>query len=107
MVLQVIPIQEQSVFKTQSRNRMMRNQIIAVTTLILLISTAVCGITGIIKWPGLIPALGLSFRDLPMALITDIHDWSGIIMMLTSIIHLVYFRKRLIRMVHLIKRGTP
>jgi hypothetical protein len=107
MVLQVIPIPEQPVFKAQSRHRRMRNKIIAVTTLILLISTSICGITGIIKWPGLIPALGLSFRDLPMALITDIHDWSGIIMMLTTIIHLVYFRRRLIRMVHLIQRGTP
>lgn len=83
------------------RIRMMRNQIITITTLVLLVATSICGVTGIIKWPGLIPALGISFRDLPMALITDIHDWSGIIMMLTTIIHLVYFRKRLLRMVHL------
>ena len=46
-------------------------------------------ITGIFKWPGLITKFGISYSDLPMRTFTFIHDWSGLIMGLLVLIHLI------------------
>lgn len=45
--------------------------------------------TGILKWPGLIGKLGLSYSALPMAAITKIHDFSGLAMGLLVLFHLI------------------
>jgi hypothetical protein len=53
-------------------------------------------ITGIIKWPRLLPWLGISYLKLPMNAITFIHDWSGIIMALLVLIHTILHWKWLV-----------
>jgi hypothetical protein len=73
--------------------------VIRVTTLLLLIATIVCAGTGLVKWPGLIPALGLTYRQVPLALITDLHDWSGLMMMVLAIAHVIQFKGMVKRMV--------
>ncbi len=78
---------------------MKRKTVITVTTLLLLISTIVCVGTGLIKWPGLIPALGLTYRQVPLALITNLHDWSGLMMMVVAIAHVIQFKGMMKRMV--------
>lgn len=55
----------------------------------LLICLVLSGITGIIKFPGLIFNLGITYQQLPMKLISTIHDWSGIILVVLVIMHLV------------------
>ncbi|HWQ66749.1 MAG TPA: DUF4405 domain-containing protein [Methanospirillum sp.] len=77
---------------------MKRKTVTQVTTLLLLIATIICVITGIIKWPGLITALGLTYRQVPLALITDIHDWSGLLMAGLAALHLFQFRGMMRRM---------
>lgn len=57
--------------------------------MIILITGTLCGITGIIKWPGLVYALGLGYQGLPMDAFTLIHDWTGLIMVVFVIIHVI------------------
>lgn len=72
--------------------------VIRITSLLLLIATIICVITGIIKWPGLISALGLTYRQVPVAIITDIHDWSGLLMTVLVMVHVYQFRGFIRRM---------
>jgi hypothetical protein len=51
-----------------------------VIDMVILVTGALSGITGIVKWPGLVYTLGLSYQDLPMDPITLVHDWTGLIM---------------------------
>ena len=46
-------------------------------------------ITGILKWPGLLRFLHLNSGNLPMLQITIIHDWSGLIMGILALAHIV------------------
>jgi hypothetical protein len=78
---------------------MKRKVLINITTLILLVSTVICVITGILKWPDLMTSLGLTYRQLPMALITDLHDWSGFLMAVFALFHLVQFKARMKRII--------
>ncbi len=56
----------------------------------LAISFFICFITGLIKWPGLIKLIGVSaYRTLSFSNISMLHDWSGLIMGLLVLIHLV------------------
>ncbi|MFH0966410.1 MAG: DUF4405 domain-containing protein [Methanobacteriota archaeon] len=71
---------------------MKRKTVTQAVTLLLLIVTIVCAITGLIKWPGLITALGLSYRQVPVALITNVHDWSGLLMAGLAAAHIFQFR---------------
>jgi len=56
----------------------------------LAISLFVCFITGLIKWPGLIKIIGTSaYKILYFSNISLLHDWSGLIMGLLVLVHLV------------------
>jgi Domain of unknown function (DUF4405) len=56
----------------------------------LAISFFVCFITGLIKWPGLVKMIGVSaYRTLSFGNISMLHDWSGLIMGLFVLVHLV------------------
>lgn len=56
----------------------------------LAISFFICFITGLIKWPGLIKLIGVStYRTLSFSNISMLHDWSGLIMGLLVLVHLV------------------
>ncbi len=83
---------------------MKRRTVMQLTTLILLITTIICAITGLVKWPGLITALGLTFRQVPMTQITSIHDWSGLLMAALAAIHVFQFRGMITRMTRGLKR---
>jgi len=51
----------------------------------LAITFILCFLTGIIKWP----AFYSTFKDLPFQQISFIHDWSGLIMSILVLIHLI------------------
>ena len=55
----------------------------------LAISFFACAITGIIKFPRLLPYLGIDHRTLPMYELSRLHDWSGLVMTFLVVIHLV------------------
>ena len=77
---------------------MNRNLLNYAIDVIRLISGALCGITGIIKWPGLVYSLGLSYQSLPMDALTWLHDWTGLIMILFAAIHVIMHLKWLAAM---------
>jgi hypothetical protein len=60
-----------------------------IVDVLLALSFLAVTLTGILKFPGLIPALGLSYRDLPMVFLSNLHDWSGIAMAVLVLIHLI------------------
>ena len=56
----------------------------------LAISFLICFITGLIKWPGLIKLIGTStYKILYVKNISLLHDWSGLIMGILVLTHLV------------------
>ena len=56
----------------------------------LAISLIICFFTGLIKWPGLIRIIGTSiYQILHFRNISLLHDWSGLIMGLLVLFHLV------------------
>ncbi|NOQ37276.1 DUF4405 domain-containing protein [archaeon] len=56
----------------------------------LALSFFICFITGLIKWPGAIKIIGVSaYKALHVPNISMLHDWSGLIMGLLVLIHLV------------------
>ncbi|MFH0798249.1 MAG: DUF4405 domain-containing protein [Candidatus Woesearchaeota archaeon] len=52
------------------------------------ISFILSGVTGVIKFPGLLMKLGISFQSIPIRTISDVHDWSGLAMVLMVFVHL-------------------
>ena len=45
--------------------------------------------TGIIKFPGFLPFIGINLLNVPINEISLVHDWSGITAVFLSIIHLI------------------
>ena len=60
----------------------------------LALSFSICFYTGLIKWPGIINIIGVSaYKVLHVQNISVLHDWSGLIMGLLVLIHLVLHMK--------------
>ena len=55
----------------------------------LFISFLCVAITGILKMPGLVQNLGISYGHIPFNVITPLHDISGVVMSLLVLVHLV------------------
>jgi len=55
----------------------------------LLIAFLAVAITGLFKWTLLLRTLGLTGYVFPLALMSDIHDWSGIALVIFVGIHLI------------------
>ena len=55
----------------------------------LLVSFVVCSVTGLLKWTLLMRMLGLSGIIFPLALFSDIHDWSGLVLIVLVCAHLL------------------
>ncbi len=55
----------------------------------LLVSFVVCAVTGLFKFTALMRTLGLTGLVFPLALMSDIHDWSGILLIVLVGVHLV------------------
>jgi membrane protein DedA with SNARE-associated domain len=67
-------------------NRSKLNYIIDVA---LAVSFLITFLTGIIKWPGLITNIGLSYQQIPYQKISQAHDYWGLIMGILVFIHLI------------------
>ncbi|MGA2160646.1 MAG: DUF4405 domain-containing protein [Methanoregula sp.] len=60
----------------------------------------VCFVTGLLKFTILLQLTGLTEVVLPSALISNLHDWSGIVLGLLVLLHLFLNRRWIISMTH-------
>jgi hypothetical protein len=58
----------------------------------------VCFVTGLLKFTLLQQALALNELVLPFAVISDLHDWSGILLGVFVAIHLLLNRRWIVKM---------
>lgn len=68
--------------------------------------SAICGLTGIVKWPGLVNSMGLTYQSLPFETITWVHDWSGLIALALVFTHLLLHWNWLLSMTKKILKGV-
>jgi hypothetical protein len=66
-----------------------------------------CALTGIFKFTPFMRASGLTDLVLPLALMSDIHDWTGIILCFLVAIHLFLNRSWILSMTHKVLAGIP
>ena len=66
-----------------------------------------CAVTGIFKFTVLMRTFGLTGIILPMALMSDIHDWTGIILCFLVAVHLFLNRAWILAMTRKILAGKP
>lgn len=55
----------------------------------LIITFILSALTGLVKWPGLFRLTGIRHSALPMREISLVHDWSGLVMILLVLAHLL------------------
>ncbi len=70
------------------------------------ITFLICFITGLLKYSVLLQVTGLNNVILPGALISDLHDWSGIVLGIFVFLHLFLNRRWIISTTHKIVTGT-
>jgi hypothetical protein len=70
------------------------------------ISFLVCLVTGLLKYSVLLQLTGLNNVVLPAALISDLHDWTGLLMGFFVFLHLLINRRWIISTTKKILAGT-
>jgi cytochrome b subunit of formate dehydrogenase len=70
------------------------------------VTFAICFVTGLLKFSLLLQATGLNDVVLPSALISDLHDWSGILLGMFVLLHLYLNRTWIIGMTKKVLAGT-
>ena len=99
-----------STFKNNliNKNTMKKVHIKYFVDLALAISFILVFITGIIKFPRLLFKLGINSRDLPFRTISTIHDYSGILMGIFVLIHIILNWKWITSMTKsIIRKANP
>ena len=71
----------------------LKKKLILIINISLIISFFLVFITGILKFPGFIPFLNLNQLYFSLNLISFIHDYSGFISIILSIIHIILYLK--------------
>ena len=67
----------------------------------------ICFVTGLLKFTLLLRLTGLNGLVLPSALISDLHDWSGILLGILVFMHIFANRKWIITTTRQVIRGRP
>jgi len=62
------------------------------------ITFLLCGLTGIFKFTVFMRSFGVTGIILPMALMSDLHDWSGVVLWLLVAVHLFLNRAWILSM---------
>lgn len=68
---------------------MEKDKLIYIVDIGLFISFILVAVTGIIKFPGLMQAVGMSYGNFPKSEFSMLHDWSGIALTLLVLIHII------------------
>jgi hypothetical protein len=66
----------------------------------------ICFVTGIFKFTALMHMLGLTGIVMPLALMSDIHDWSGVLLGILVAIHIILNQRWIITMTRKILEGA-
>jgi hypothetical protein len=69
-----------------------------IVDVLMAVSFLTCSITGVVKFPGLLHSIHINPRRLPMDLFTIVHDWSGIVICLLVLVHLILHWKWIVHM---------
>lgn len=64
-------------------------------------------VTGLVKWTFLLRTLGLTAVILPVALLSDIHDWAGFLLGFVVAVHLWMNRAWILSMTKNVLAGMP
>lgn len=75
----------------------------------LLAAGLLCIATGFVKWPGVVYALGLSYRPSLIDIITQVHDWTGLLLGIGVVLHVALHIRWLMGMTRRVlfnRRGT-
>ena len=87
-----------------------KNNIKIILNLFLIISFSLVFTTGIIKFPGFLPFIGLNPLSIPLNFITLIHDYSGLTAVILTIFHILLYIKRFLKTtqtnLHLLNSGN-
>lgn len=80
---------------------------IYIVNIALFLSMSLVITTGIIKFPGFLPFLGINLLTVPLNELSLVHDWSGVISVALGLIHIVQHFKWIVsttkHYIHLIK----
>jgi len=68
---------------------MKRNMLLYIVDVLLFIFSIIVVISGVIKFPGLLPLLNIDPFSLPQAEITFLHDWIGIVLTVLTLVHII------------------
>jgi hypothetical protein len=90
----------------ETPNRMETKMLKWSVDLALAIMFAVCFVTGLLKFPLLLQATGIYRLVLPSALISDLHDWSGLFLGFFVLVHLSLNRIWIIAMTKKVLAGN-
>ncbi len=88
----------------QDRKRTMRKSIsrrmllIFMVNLGLFISFLLVAVTGILKFPRLLPALGVNMLRFPIGTVSAIHDWAGVAMLVFVFFHIFFYYRSFVAM---------
>lgn len=66
----------------------------------------ICFVTGLFKFTLLMRMLGLTGVVLPLALMSDIHDWSGVLLGIVVVVHVILNRGWILSMTKKMLGGT-
>ena len=66
----------------------------------------ICFVTGLFKFTIFMRMLGLTGVVMPLALMSDIHDWSGVILGIVVVVHLILNRRWILSMTKKMLGGT-
>jgi hypothetical protein len=68
---------------------MERGWLLYIVDVILGLSFLAVFATGVVKFPGLLPWMGVSYGTMPMKALSVIHDWGGVLMGMAALVHLI------------------
>jgi len=68
---------------------MKRNVLLYFVDILLIVFSIIVVVSGVIKFPGLLPLLNIDSLSLPQAEITFLHDWIGIVFTVLTLVHIV------------------
>ena len=63
----------------------------------MLIAVLFSVVTGVIKFPGFLALFGISLRRMPMPIIMKIHDWAGVALAASVLLHIILHLKWILK----------
>jgi hypothetical protein len=85
----IVTLSKQFINKKQKNKKSLHNTLNYIISIVLIISYVLLFTTGIIKFPSFLSAIGINLLNVPINEVSLIHDWSGVVAVFLSIVHLI------------------